>query len=262
MGGFTNGRWPLSMLVHLGGSIYLPAGTAARWLWMVALAYATYGVRLRITPGWNGYRPYDVQVEYREELGEYAAWPGTSSHGLIYRGRLVAAIDVQNWRDLADTERVAWARFVALCESAGFTVDFVTPRELWHIGDFNDIWTPPAFTTATGGGTVTPAPIPYHARPYARRKKKTMIALRIVDGQGLLGPAGKQRTFIVGGGLFVDTTDHPTANDVSAIVQGYDSTGALMDTPNLTYRELYDYARGSNALTPAELEPYAKAAGI
>ncbi len=116
--------------------------------------------------------------------------------------------------------------------------------------------------TTSKDNSIAPAPIPFHKRPYARRKKKNMLALRIIDGRGLLGPKGKQRTYIVGGSLFVDTTDHATANDVSAIVQGYDSTGALMDTPNLTYRELYDYARGTTALTPDELEPYARAAGV
>ena len=143
MGGYANGRYPLSMMQQLGPEHYLPAGTAARWLWLVATCLAKYGVLLRITPGWNGYRPYDIQVEYRADLGIWAAVPGYSSHGLIYRGQQVAAIDVDNWAE------VGWSRFKALCRLAGFTVDFVTPQELWHIGDFNDIWTPPAFTLTT-----------------------------------------------------------------------------------------------------------------
>lgn len=160
MGGYANGRFPLSMLVHLGGKIYLPAGTAARWQWMVAQALAKYGVLLYITPGWNGYRPYDIQVEYRRDLGIWAAVPGYSSHGLIYRGKLVAAADVGNWQDLAPgNQALAWSRFKALCRLAGFTVDFVTPQELWHIGDFNDVWTPPAFT-AGNASKPTPAPVP------------------------------------------------------------------------------------------------------
>ncbi|GGM42130.1 M15 family metallopeptidase domain-containing protein [Microbacterium saperdae] len=155
MGGFTNGRFPLSMLVHLGGKIYLPAGTAARWRWMVAQALAKYGVLLYVTPGWNGYRPYDIQVEYRQELGNWAAVPGYSSHGLIYRGKTVAAVDVANWADLAPgNTALAWSRFKALCRLAEFTVDFVTPQELWHIGDFNDVWTVPGFAS------LTPAPPP------------------------------------------------------------------------------------------------------
>lgn len=156
MGGYTNGRFPLSMLVHLGGKVYLPAGTAARWRWLVAQALVKYGVELYITPGWNGYRPFDVQVQYRKDLGIWAATPGYSSHGLIYRGQLVAAIDVANWRDLAPgNEALAWTRFKALCRLAGFTVDFVSPQELWHIGDFNDVWTPPGFAA---GNITAPKP--------------------------------------------------------------------------------------------------------
>lgn len=147
MGGYSNGRYPLSMMVKLGPKHYLPAGTAARWQWMVRQALAKYAVLLVISPGWNGYRPYDEQVTLRAELGIWAALPGFSSHGLIYQGRQVAAIDVFNWRDLAPgNEALAWSRFKALCRLAGFTVDFVSPQELWHIGDFNDIWTIPAFT--------------------------------------------------------------------------------------------------------------------
>lgn len=152
MGGYTNGRYPLSMMVHLGGEHYLPPGTAARWVWMVRMAWEKYGVILRITGGWNGYRPYDIQVQYRKDLGIWAAVPGYSSHGLIYRGQQVAAIDVNNWGELG------WARFVALCRLAGFTVDFVSPQELWHIGDFNDIWTVPAFAASGSGSSVKPAP--------------------------------------------------------------------------------------------------------
>jgi hypothetical protein len=140
------------MFVHLGGDHYLPAGTAARWSWLVAQAKAKYGVALRITGGWNGYRPYDVQVQYRKDLGIWAAVPGTSSHGLIWRGLQVAAVDVNNWGELG------WGRFAGLCRLAGFTVDFVSPQELWHIGDLNDIWTVPAFAASGGGTTWKPAP--------------------------------------------------------------------------------------------------------
>lgn len=140
MGGYSNGRYPLSMMVKLGPEQYLPPGTAARWQWLVRTALEKYGILLVISPGWNGYRPYDEQVRAREELGIWAAVPGYSSHGLIYNGQQVAAIDVYNWGELG------WARFKALCRLAGFTVDFVSPQELWHIGDFNDIWTVPEFT--------------------------------------------------------------------------------------------------------------------
>lgn len=155
---YQNGRAPLSDLVKLGDKHYLPAGTCARWQEMQRLAWEKYGVWLVITPGWNGYRPLDIQVQYRAELGIYAAVPGTSSHGLTYQGRDCAAIDVNNWQALAPgNQSLAWARFVALCRLVGFTVDFVTPQELWHIGDF-DPFMIPAFAAVTINPATTARP--------------------------------------------------------------------------------------------------------
>ncbi|WAC68915.1 hypothetical protein [Microbacterium sp. SL75] len=155
---YDNGRAPLSDLVYLGPDFYLPAGTAARWAELRRLGVEKYGVLIYVTPGWNGYRPLDVQVQYREELGIWAAVPGRSSHGLTYQGRDCAAIDVNNWRALAPgNESLAWGRFVALCRLVGFTVDFVTPREEWHIGDF-DPFTIPAFAAIAINPATTAKP--------------------------------------------------------------------------------------------------------
>jgi hypothetical protein len=160
---FANGRIPESKLVSLGRGRngdgawkhLAPPGTAARWNWMVATGRAKYGVTLRITPGWNLFRPFDVQVLYRERLGIMAAMPGFSSHGGIFGGRDCQAIDVQNWGDLAPgNANLAWARFVALCRLAGFRVDFVKPRETWHVGDF-DPWKVPAAAAAFRVNPIT-----------------------------------------------------------------------------------------------------------
>lgn len=149
---FANGRIPESRLVALGRGRdrdgvwkhLAPPGTAARWNFLSATARAKYGVALRVTPGWNLFRPFDVQVRYRDRLGIMAAVPGFSSHGGVFNGRDCMAIDVQNWGDLAPgNSAAAWARFVALCRVAGFRVDFVKPRETWHVGDF-DPWRVPA----------------------------------------------------------------------------------------------------------------------
>lgn len=141
-----NGRLDESRMEVLGsgwdryGQWYhlAPPGTAARWRELVRLAREKYGVTLRVTPGWNIYRPLRIQYAYRRDLGVWAAVPGTSSHGGVYDGREFMAIDVQNWGDLG------WARFVALCRIVGFMVNFVTPTELWHIGDPSP-WSVPAF---------------------------------------------------------------------------------------------------------------------
>lgn len=143
---YGNGEFPEHLFESLGSGWdqdgewkhLAPPGTAARWRWMVAQARAKYGVTLRITPGWNAYRPLRMQHIYRARLGVWAAVPGTSSHGGRYQGRDCFAIDVNNWGDLG------WTRFSALCRLAGFTTDFVSPQELWHIGDF-DPWHVPGW---------------------------------------------------------------------------------------------------------------------
>lgn len=150
---YANGQIPEHALEELGSGwdqdgqwkhLATP-GTAVRWRWMVGAALQKYGLLLRITPGWNVFRPLRMQFIYRERLGIMAAWPGTSSHGGVFDGRDCMAIDVQNWDELAPGNiALAWARFQALCRLAGFTTDFVTPRERWHIGDF-DPWNVPAW---------------------------------------------------------------------------------------------------------------------
>ncbi|MDQ1111182.1 hypothetical protein QE418_000630 [Microbacterium testaceum] len=177
---YRNGEAPLSDLVYLGPEFYLPAGTAARWRELQRLAWEKYSVWLVPTSGWNGYRPLSVQYEYREELGIWAAVPGYSSHGLTFNGRDCAAIDVNNWASLAPRdEALAWARFVALCRIVGFTVDFVTPREKWHIGDF-DPFTVPAFADIT----INPRPVPKEWEDMASKdeiKEAFVEALRTTD---------------------------------------------------------------------------------
>lgn len=107
-----------------------------------------------------------------------------------------------------------------------------------------------------------PAPIPYYRKPYGRNtKERTMIAFRLVDGAGKLGPANKTRTYTIGPGFFLDTTDQPTANAAAVIVNGYTAEGVAAASPNLTYVELEAYARAAG-LTGDALAPYRTAAGL
>lgn len=155
---YANGQVPVELLVHVSGVTYLPPGTYVRWLYLKALANHRFGVDLRITSqfsnawnAWNGYRPLAAQRMYRDAYGIMAAYPGTSSHGGTYRGQEVFAIDVENWNELG------WANFAGLAGEAGFTVNFVTPQELWHIGDFNDPWSVPSFAGENiDGDDMTP----------------------------------------------------------------------------------------------------------
>ncbi|OIU88673.1 hypothetical protein [Microbacterium sp. AR7-10] len=166
---YANGRYPLSAFIHRGDNIYLTPSLNARWDEAVRLALAKYGVRLYITGdvdglgGWNGYRPYPAQVRYKNHYGRFAAAPGWSSHGGRYGGREVFAIDVANWQQLGRDDVQAWGRFVAIMRLVGLTTDFVSPRELWHVGDFNDPWVVPTFTppaTPAGGASEPAAPTP------------------------------------------------------------------------------------------------------
>lgn len=144
MGGYANGQAPLDMFVKVGHEQYLWPGTARRWEWMVAEGKRRHGVTLYITPGWNGYRPYDEQVRARAAYGNMAAVPGTSSHGGTWAGPATGwatvptgAIDVGNWSS------IGWGNFDRLARDAGFITDAVSPQELWHIIDLNP-WVIPA----------------------------------------------------------------------------------------------------------------------
>ncbi|MBT2484848.1 MULTISPECIES: hypothetical protein [unclassified Microbacterium] len=158
---YRNGEVPLHKLIHVQNNIWLPAGTLARWNWAVQQGVKKYGVRLRITGQnstgkytWNGYRPLSAQKLYRNAFGQLAAVPGWSSHGGWYHNQEVFAIDVDNWAEMG------WARFAALMRLAGLRVDFVSPREQWHVGDFNNPWVIPAFASSGSGSHLNPKPAP------------------------------------------------------------------------------------------------------
>lgn len=144
MARYPNGRIPKSALVHLGGKHWLTPGTKARWDALVADVLKNEGVRLRITSGPNAYRDYAAQVEAKKKHGSNAAWPGTSSHGGVFKGRDSMAIDVGNWGVIGKTKFYAYAR------KHGFEPNYFD-WEPWHIID----WSP--WTVPSGGGS-TPAP--------------------------------------------------------------------------------------------------------
>ncbi len=148
-----NGRWPLAMTVYIGSGTNqdgywehrgTPA-TIARWQNLVADVQANEGVTLRVTPGWNIYRPIDAQwTAWRISIPGMAAYPGTSSHGGDYQGRDSLAIDVGNWGLIGQSKFFAYAR------KHGFTPGIFS-NEPWHIVDFNP------FSAVPAGGGSTPA---------------------------------------------------------------------------------------------------------
>lgn len=174
---YPNGRAPLSAMVQirnpdgsLNPSHWLPAATAAKHYELVKRAHAKYGKWLRITPGWNGYRPWDEQVIGRRNACAQgnclaAAYPGFSSHGLTWFHKVhtrnvwvdAAAIDYGNWWEVFPGLN-AWADAV---EEVGLRFglirkDVAGVDEWWHVIDL-DPWGP---IPASNGAIPFPIPLP------------------------------------------------------------------------------------------------------
>lgn len=162
-----NGRFPLSAFIHRGDNIYLTPSLNARWNELVRLALEKYGVRLWITGdidglgGWNGYRPWAAQGAYKRHYGRFAAAQGYSSHGGRYNGQIVFALDVANLDALAPhNASLARARLTSLAKAVGLRVNFVTPTEWWHLGDFNSPGVVPRFGHVAINPKTTNKPAP------------------------------------------------------------------------------------------------------
>jgi hypothetical protein len=158
-GGYGNGQIPLERLELIAngtnGDGYwehrLAPGTAARWRALVADVLLNEGIRLYISPGWNGYRPLSFQVLAKRKYGRNAAAPGFSSHGGYFEGRESMAVDVANWGQLGA------AKFFAYARKHGFTADYFNgkngrPLEQWHLIDF-DPWTVSASAASASAST-------------------------------------------------------------------------------------------------------------
>lgn len=119
----------------------LPPATVRKHLALVLLGEQRRGRTLRITPGWNGYRPLAAQRTARTNAcargrcGD-AATEGTSSHGGEYQGADAMAIDYGNWAYVWGTQ----AAFYAACREVGLDPG-VFSWEPWHVID-RDPWAP------------------------------------------------------------------------------------------------------------------------
>ena len=154
---FKNGEAPLSMFVVVGEGYndvdghwthWLTPPTARRWEALRRRAHKRTGKWLVISPGFGGYRPLDKQVasdKYWTDRGQpnASATAGTSSHGLVWNGRIVLAIDVWHWGDVYGWDREA---FYADCHAEGFSPGLIHPKydpsypdEPHHIIDENPL---------------------------------------------------------------------------------------------------------------------------
>lgn len=168
---YPNGYIPRSALVLVGsgytGDGYyehlLPPATAARHRALVALGEQRNRRTLKITPGYNGFRPMAVQIVARERWGTGAALPGSSSHGGDWAGAPTrwirvdtAAIDYSNWLYVFGS----WDNFIAACREVGLMAGAIMPpdwpAEQWHVIDLNPYSAVPAFAWAAPLPTVRP----------------------------------------------------------------------------------------------------------
>ena len=155
---YANGRFPLNgfKLIAKGndGDGYwehrITPGTLHKWERLKTIAFNRTRRFLALSTGWSAYRPYEAQVAYRKIYGNGAATPGTSSHGMLWEGRICLALDVGNWSWVYGGDREQW---FADCRAAGFTPGLIHPSrgnnypdEPWHIIDFTPWATPPAPT--------------------------------------------------------------------------------------------------------------------
>lgn len=156
---YRNGEVPSSWLIQFasgynasdGAWVHsLPPSTYRKHLALVAIAKRSTGRDLKIGVGWCAYRPLGPQKMLKKRFGIMAATPGTSSHGGLWEGRQVMAIDYSNWSSVYGGDRAAWFRDV---RAAGFVPDMISPRrgypdEPWHVIDYE-----PWAAIPSGGGS-------------------------------------------------------------------------------------------------------------
>lgn len=102
---------------------------------LVALGKKRHGRTLKITSGWNGFRPIAAQKVAKAKYGKGAAAVGFSSHGGTYKGRDAMAMDYGNWSWVYNGDREA---FFADCRAVGLTPGVIA-NESWHVIDY-DPW--------------------------------------------------------------------------------------------------------------------------
>lgn len=205
------------------------------------------------TQNTTGAPSWGISDASREAIAHLIAWASKRYGFPIQRGRVADGNIVTVPGVVGHRETPAGRQTSTACPGPSMNLDWLVERARQIA----------AGTPAGGGKTPAPKPPEYWETPYGHNtKEKDMIAVRINDGAGKLGTAGKVRTYTVGAGFFLETTDQPSANKASVILNGYDAKGNPAPSPNLTYAELYAYAKASRALTEAELAPFKAAAGL
>lgn len=155
---YSNGRVPRARLIKIASGTdrngywehQLPASTLRKWNAALDYARRKWSKVMRISTGWNGYRPYEVQVDARSRACasgncNAAARAGWSSHGGTWvsakytGGRWVDAMAID-----VVPQQLTWAQVDEAMRHAGFLVGAITKAiagmdEPWHYIDL-DPW--------------------------------------------------------------------------------------------------------------------------
>lgn len=155
---YKNGSIPRGALISFGsghdkdGRFYewlLPPRTYRKHRALVKLGVEHSGRTLRPSVGYSCYRPLDEQHYARRVHGNYAAAPGTSSHGGDWAGPPTgwakvdaAAIDYSNYIEVFGSEEA----FFDACRQVGLVPQGIWPpafpREAWHVIDLDNPYGP------------------------------------------------------------------------------------------------------------------------
>lgn len=149
---YPNGSVPFNVLVELDsgkGKHWTTPASAVKWYALRAKVKREKGVTLKITDGWNAFRPLIEQHAARAYacnqgncLG--AAEPGKSSHGSTWAGPATgwAWVDAMAF-DVGNYWEVPWEYFKAACKAVGLLADGIPlsmsggVSERHHIIDLN-----------------------------------------------------------------------------------------------------------------------------
>lgn len=159
MARYANGRVPESALIvfkrgrnSVDGDWYhgLPPATYARHVALVRRAKERTGRDLAAGDGWTTYRPLHAQEIARRIHGNWAAVPGTSSHGGFWENRETMAVDYSNWSSVY-RDHGGRDAFFEDCRAVGLTPGMIMasrgyPDEPWHVIDLDPWGAVPAFT--------------------------------------------------------------------------------------------------------------------
>ena len=246
---YSNGYVPRNILIKIASGTDVNGywehliTPATLYKWNIALAYARrkWGKVMRISTGWNCYRPIAIQADARgraEANGEpnSAALPGWSSHGGTWvswkhtGGRWVDAMAID-----VVPQALTWAQVDEAMRHAGFLVGAITKAiagidEPWHYIDL-DPW---AAVPAGDTGSAANLDKETEVKTYRKQDATARAGGRTVKPNAAFwlnttkGASASKATNLVGGIGAYSISPHiyatGTPGDVLEVVLAWDDT--------------------------------------